>query len=173
MTNEQNPLRELSQQIVQSLSAHGLTCATAESCTGGLVAASITSVPGASGVFPGGAVTYNNAMKQKILSVYPGILAEFSAISPQTAAAMAEGVRGLTGADIGVSVTGNAGPEPSEGKPVGTVFLGIDSNWTRRTELLKLPDPPPNREAIRQAAVHRALELILETAQQKEQLEGR
>lgn len=151
-------------ELLECLSTRELTCATAESCTGGLAAACITEIAGISRVFLGGAVTYTNEMKQKLLGVNAETIEQFSAISAETAAEMAVGIRRLTGADISVSVTGNAGPEPSEGKPVGMIFIGIDSRWRSETEELTLHG---SREEIRCAAATEMLKQIVITAKQK------
>ena len=103
----------LAAETVQRLQQAGLQLAAAESCTGGLIAARITSVSGASGVFHCGMVTYSNDMKEKMLGVSHETLQRCSAVSAETAAEMAAGARRFSGADIAVSVTGNAGPEPS------------------------------------------------------------
>lgn len=103
--------KTLEQQVIAALKAHGLTLATAESCTGGLTAKRLTDVPGASAVFLGGVVSYTNGVKERVLGVPHGTLEAYSAVSDPTARAMAEGVRTLTGADFGLSVTGVAGPD--------------------------------------------------------------
>ena len=102
----------------------GLTLATAESCTGGLVAARLTSVPGSSDVFLGGVVAYANEVKEAELDVPAEVLAEHGAVSAETAAAMARGARERLGADVAVAVTGIAGPGGgTPEKPVGLVYL--------------------------------------------------
>lgn len=154
----------INQQLVYLLTHKKLTCAVAESCTGGLVAASITDVSGASQVFAGGVVTYTNDTKQKILLVNSETLRQHSAVSPHTATEMAVGVRRLTGADIAASVTGNAGPEPSEGKPVGMVWVAVDSVLGTQVVEMKLDGVPMTRDGIRQAAVQCVLEIIYSTA---------
>ena len=104
----------------------GLTFAAAESCTGGLIAKRITDLPGASAVFRGGVVSYTNGVKEKVLGVPADTLERFGAVSRETALAMAEGVRRLTGADLAVSVTGICGPASDErNTPVGTGFVGL------------------------------------------------
>ncbi|MEG2073970.1 MAG: CinA family protein, partial [Angelakisella sp.] len=105
-----------------------------------------------------------NEMKQRLLGVNIETLEHFSAVSPQTAAEMAAGIRSRTGADIGVSVTGNAGPQASEGKPVGMVFIGIDSPWHSVVTEMQLSG---SREDIRCAAATEALKQIVLTARQK------
>ena len=152
----------LAAETVQRLQQAGLQLAAAESCTGGLIAARITSVSGASGVFHCGMVTYSNDMKEKMLGVSHETLQRFSAVSAETAAEMAAGARRFSGADIAVSVTGNAGPEPSEGKPVGEVYIAADSAWYQETA--KLDCPPLSgvvRQQIRMLAAEKALRMAL------------
>ncbi len=109
------------------LRACGLTMALAESCTGGLISHLITTVAGCSDYYLGGICSYSNAMKSRVLMVSPMILEKYGAVSGETAEAMARGIRTLTGADLGLSVTGIAGPGGGTNeKPVGTVFFGID-----------------------------------------------
>ena len=104
----------------------GLTLATAESCTGGLVAERMTAIPGASAVYRGGVVSYWTSVKGAVLGVPQETLDTYGAVSEETARAMAEGVCRITGADIGVSITGVAGPDPDErGVPVGIVYIGL------------------------------------------------
>ena len=108
------------------LTERGLTFAAAESCTGGLIAKRITDLPGASRVFMGGVVSYTNQVKAEVLGVPRALLEEYGAVSEPVAAAMAEGARRVCSADMAVSVTGCAGPEPDErGTPVGTGFVGF------------------------------------------------
>jgi nicotinamide-nucleotide amidase len=136
----------------------GLTLATAESCTGGLVSARLTAVPGASAVFLGGVVAYANDVKRAELGVPAAILEEHGAVSAEAAKAMAHGVRERLGADVGVAVTGVAGPDGgTEEKPVGLVFVhvvGPDGEEARRTEL------PGDREMVRGRATAAALHLV-------------
>ncbi len=122
--------------LVERLKEKGLKIAVAESCTGGLLAERITQVPGASEVFDCGVCTYANRIKNQLLGVKEDTLRKYGAVSEQTAAEMAAGVRKLADADIGISTTGIAGPGGgTEEKPVGTVFVGIDS----KTETVVLP----------------------------------
>ena len=138
--------------------ARGLTLATAESCTGGMVAARLTSVPGSSDVFVGGVVAYANTVKASELGVAQEVLDQHGAVSAETAAAMAHGVRARLGVDIGVAVTGVAGPGGgTEEKPVGLVFVhvvGPEGEEARRTEL------PGDREMIRGRATAASLHLV-------------
>lgn len=105
----------------------GLTVATAESLTAGLVASALADVPGASSVLQGGIVAYQADVKHKLLDVDAELLSSAGAVDPRVAAAMAEGARRALGADIGVATTGVAGPTPHQGKAVGTVFTAIST----------------------------------------------
>ncbi|TGB03114.1 CinA family protein [Streptomyces sp. MZ04] len=107
------------------LGARGETLAVAESLTGGLVAAEVTAVPGASRVFRGSVTAYATELKHKVLGVDDGLLAERGAVDAEVALQMAAGVREVLGADWGIATTGVAGPEPQDGKPVGTVFVAV------------------------------------------------
>lgn len=157
--------KSLEQRLVPLLSQKKLICTTAESCTGGLVAERITSVPGVSAVYCGGFVTYNNEMKHKLLGVSERTLEEYTAVSVETAFEMAKGAREKTGADIAVSITGNAGPSASEGKPVGMVFVAVSSLWhNEAVELSTEVLPTDTREEIRIKACNKALELIIKIA---------
>jgi nicotinamide-nucleotide amidase len=164
-------LSALAGQTVAALKEKNLLLATAESCTGGMIAAAITSVSGASGVFHCGMVTYSNDMKEKMLGVSRETLERFSAVSAETAAEMAAGARFFSGADIGVAVTGNAGPEPSEGKPVGEVYAAVDSPLHREVRRLCCPDSIEGnvRETIRRMTAELALQMVLETIARNEQ----
>ncbi|MEV2275179.1 nicotinamide-nucleotide amidohydrolase family protein [Nocardiopsis sp. NPDC049922] len=111
--------------VHRALLQAGTTCATAESLTGGLIGAHLTSVPGASTTYRGGVVTYATDTKAGLLGVPADLLAAHGAVHPDVAAHMALGVRRLLGADYGVAVTGVAGPDPQDGRPVGTVFAAV------------------------------------------------
>ena len=148
-------------ELVATLRAAGASVSTAESCTGGLVAARITSVSGASEAFKYGAVTYCNEAKNKILGVEKETLDSFGAVSAETAAEMAAGVRKIMNAEIGVSVTGLAGPNGGEGKPVGLVYVAVNSdNYSEVTENHFSGD----RISVRNQAADKALELALRAA---------
>ncbi|WP_107725665.1 competence/damage-inducible protein A [Desmospora activa] len=118
---------------IRALSEKRQTVALAESCTGGLIARMLTAIPGASNVFRGGFVSYSDDAKQKWLHVSSEVLASAGAISEAAARSMAEGAMAQLDADWGVSVTGVAGPDPAEGKPVGLVFLGIAAKEGKTT----------------------------------------
>ena len=152
--------------LVLALKEKGLVAATAESCTGGLVSAAITGIPGASAVFAGGVCTYTNELKMKLLGVSAQTLEEKGAVSPDTARQMAEGVRKLTGADIGVGITGIAGPDGgSAEKPVGLVYIAVSSNAHSEVKKLLLSRGHKNeRNAIRSLAALNALAMMLTAA---------
>jgi nicotinamide-nucleotide amidase len=114
------------QLLTDALLGAQATCAAAESCTGGLIGKYLTDLPGSSRVFWGGVIAYSNTAKQKLLGVEEGVLAKHGAVSRETAAAMAEGVLSRSEADVGIAVTGVAGPEGgTREKPVGTVWIGV------------------------------------------------
>jgi nicotinamide-nucleotide amidase len=118
-------LHRIAGEAVAGAIGRGLTVATAESLTAGMVAAVLADIPGASGMLQGGVVSYQNSVKADVLGVPRDLLEAVGAVDGQVAAAMAAGARRICGADIGVSTTGVAGPEPHEGKDVGAVFVGI------------------------------------------------
>ena len=147
-------------EIFDTLSGRGRTLAVAESCTGGGLGAALTAVPGSSNVFVGGVIAYANSVKVDLLGVSLSVLETRGAVSSETAAAMATGVRRATGADWGVAITGIAGPgggDPS--RPVGTVWIcasGPAVESTRCERHLFTGD----RERIRSSSVRAALELL-------------
>jgi nicotinamide-nucleotide amidase len=119
------PADPLAASVVASLVARGETLATAESLTGGLIGAAVTAVPGSSAAYRGGVVTYATELKHTLGRVPAEVLERFGVISPETAAAMASGVREAADADWGLAVTGVAGPEPQEGHEAGEVWVGL------------------------------------------------
>ena len=150
------------EELVEILRRHGLILSTAESCTGGLVAKKITDIPGSSDVFELGMVTYANRIKTEFLGVSEEILSTVGAVSRQTAEAMAEGIVKASGADIGVGITGIAGPGGgSAEKPVGTVWVSIlyKSLGVKRTECLHLDG---DRESVREQTADIVIEHIVE-----------
>ena len=153
-------------ELIRMLLDKKSTVATAESCTGGMVAARLTSVSGASGAFKYGAVTYCNEAKNILLGVSTETLDEHGAISAETAKEMAEGIRKVMGADIGVSVTGNAGPGAAEEKPVGLVFVGVSSE--KYSAVLK-NHFEGDRVSVREQAADAALLLALSAAEKLEE----
>ncbi|HEX7389573.1 MAG TPA: nicotinamide-nucleotide amidohydrolase family protein [Acidiphilium sp.] len=144
--------------------ARGLTVTTAESCTGGMIAAAITDIAGSSAAFGFGFVTYADSAKVALLGIDPALIARHGAVSAETAAAMAGGALARSGADRAVAVTGVAGPGGgSATKPVGTVWFGL----ARRdgATLTERQVFPGDRAAIRSATVDRALDLLIASLQ--------
>ncbi len=141
--------------VGQILKDKGWKLATAESCTGGLISHRITNISGSSAYFLGGVNSYSNALKMNLLGVPEEMLATFGAVSAETAAAMASGIRRLTGADAGVAVTGIAGPDGgSPEKPVGLVYFAVDLPGIAKVEKrLFKSDRLGNKEASAQAAL--------------------
>ncbi|MFG2502066.1 CinA family protein [Streptomyces sp. NPDC048441] len=113
-------------EVLRLLQARGETLAVAESLTGGLVAAELTAVPGASKVFRGSVTAYATALKHEVLGVDSTLLAERGAVDADVALGMAAGVREVMGTDWGIATTGVAGPDPQDGQPVGTVFVAVE-----------------------------------------------
>lgn len=119
-------LESQAKEIIDAYRVRNLTFAAAESCTGGLLSALFTEIPGSSVVFEGGAVTYSNALKYKLLGVPQDILATHGAVSKEVASAMALGAKHMAGTNVAISITGIAGPDGgTEDKPVGLVFIGL------------------------------------------------
>ena len=148
------------EELVAMLIARRETVATAESCTGGLVAAALTDIPGVSACYPGGVVSYANEVKQRALDVPAEILETRGAVSPECAEAMAAGVRRRFGTDWSVVTTGIAGPDGgTPEKPVGLVYIGVagPDGVTVSRNLF-----PGNRAAVRAATVRRALSQLLD-----------
>jgi len=146
--------------VLHRAGAANLKIATAESCTGGMIAAAITDIAGSSHVFERGFVTYSNEAKADLLGVPAALIAEHGAVSEAVALAMAEGALSRSRADIAVAVTGIAGPGGGSGeKPVGLVYIGAGRRGHPVTVERHLF--PGNRGAVRRAAAHRALELLL------------
>jgi nicotinamide-nucleotide amidase len=140
----------------------GKTVATAESCTGGLIAKRLTDIPGSSAAVLGGFVTYTNEMKMSMLGVSPDTLEQYTAVSEQTAAEMARGARMRTGADVALSTTGFAGPGGgTDDCPVGTVFVGISTETGEKVKRLTL-SPDRSRDYIRTLAASHALRILLD-----------
>ena len=146
----------LAADVLRGAAARGWTLGVAESLTGGLVVASLVAVPGASAVLRGAVVAYATDLKTSLLGVGAGLLAERGAVDPDVAAAMADGVRRVTGADVGIATTGVAGPDPQDGKRPGLVFVAVSTPGVTRVDLLDLAG---DRAAIRDGAVAGALAL--------------
>lgn len=150
---------DAARDLLAELEHRGLTLATAESCTGGLLAAALTAIPGSSAVVGCGFVTYSNEAKQAMLGVPAALLAQHGAVSEPVAHAMAEGALAASGADLAVSCTGIAGPGgATPGKPVGLVFVAAarrDAPTRVRRHVF-----PGDRTAVRAATVAEALALV-------------
>lgn len=153
-------IRELSRQIVEVCTERGLKVATAESCTGGMISAAITSVPGSSAVIELGVCSYSNRIKQELLKVSEQTLDKETEYSVDCAEEMADGVLKLSRADFAVSTSGIAGPSgDTEDDPVGTVYIGVCSEERSTIERFVFPDM--GRDNIRAAATEKALSMLL------------
>ena len=156
----EDAIRDTAARVLDACRARGLKIATAESCTGGLVAGALTEIPGSSDVFDRGFVTYSNAAKQQILSVAAAILELHGAVSRETADAMAAGALAMSDADLAVAITGIAGPAGgSAEKPVGLVhFAAASRDGCRVHRERRYGDA--GRSAVRQQAVAEALAML-------------
>lgn len=158
-------IAKLAEQVIAENIAAGRTIALAESCTGGLVAAALTEIPGSSAVFGSGFVTYSNEAKIKMLGVNEDILDTFGAVSVAVAWAMALGALKKSGADIAVAISGVAGPDGgSDQKPVGTVVFAVAEKDKDTEDMIadrKDFGPDKSRSEIRSIAALYALELLL------------
>ncbi len=150
--------RELATEILRLLTAAGQTVAAAESLTGGLVAAALTDIPGSSVAFRGGVVAYATELKAQLLGVDSRMLAAHGPVYAPVAAAMADGVRKLLGATVGVATTGVAGPGPADGWPQGTLHIAVSLADDTVVRTMALAG---NRDEVRRLAVERALGLLL------------
>ena len=151
-------VQELAISLIKKLQEKNLTISVAESLTGGLVAASLTEIPGASKVFKGSITAYSDEIKQNILNVNKETILKFTSISEQVALEMAINVRTIMKSDIGISTTGVAGPEKSAGFAPGLVFVAIsigDHNMCQKLEITG------DRSKIRNQTVHEILQLTL------------
>jgi nicotinamide-nucleotide amidase len=150
--------RQLAGEAITLLIERGQTVAVAESLTGGMLAAALTSIPGASAAFRGGVVAYATDLKASLLGVPGSLLDRHGAVHPDVAAAMAEGARGRLAGTFGVATTGVAGPDPADGQPVGTVYIAVcRQGWTAGRRLAL----GGSRPEIRTASVGHALALLV------------
>lgn len=149
----------LAADLVTRLTAAGQTVAVAESLTGGLVCAALTEAAGASVVVRGGVVAYASDLKAQVLGVDEALLTQMGAVDAGVAEQMAAGVRALTGATYGLATTGVAGPDPADGKPVGTVYVALVGPGASRVEGLALSG---DRAGIRVQCVRAVLMLLAE-----------
>lgn len=151
---------DLAARVVALLKEKKRTLALAESCTGGLVAAQITEVPGCSAVFGTGVVSYSCACKEKLLGVRRETLERYGAVSKETALEMARGVRQQSGASIGLSITGEAGPKTAEPRPVGTVYIALADGKRSWVQEWQLDFGGSDRAGIRRSAALAALDML-------------
>ena len=143
--------------VGEKLKTKAATVACAESCTGGLVTSMLTDVPGSSGYVCGSVVCYTNEIKHRVVGVSKTTLEKYTAVSRETAQEMACGIRQLMQTDYGLATTGNLGPEPSEGKPVGLVYIAVASETGVTCEELHLKG---SRSENKKAVAERALALL-------------
>lgn len=151
----------VAERIVSEGASRGVSVATAESLTAGWIAAAVADVPGASAVLRGGVVSYHNEVKQELLGVDASLLQSRGSVDPEVARQMAQGARRVCGSDFAVSSTGVAGPEPHDGKDVGTVFIGYaGAAGSGSVECHFTGDRQEIRGQARDVALERLLELI-------------
>lgn len=158
----------LGQRIIDLLRDRNKTIVTAESCTGGLIAAALTDVPGASAAVHGGYITYSNAAKSRMIQVPSRLIHDYGAVSNQVARAMADGARNTARVDIAVSATGIAGPDGgTEKKPVGLVYVAVSTDLA--TVVIEHRFGDIGRDAVRKATVAAALDLVLQVMSSDEE----
>jgi PncC family amidohydrolase len=156
----------LSKELLDTAKAHDVTIGVVESCTGGLLGAAITAMPGSSSVFQGGFLTYSNTLKQKLVGVSADTLRAHGAVSEETAREMATGARERLRVDLAMSITGVAGPGGgSPSKPVGTVCFGLALDSGVLTETEVFDDLSRNR--VRDYAVIHAMNMLIRAADRK------
>lgn len=153
-----NEIYALAVSCIKELTKNGISLSCAESCTGGMFSSYITSVPGVSAVYEMGITTYSNRIKTDILGVNKDTVAQFGAVSRQTAKEMAIRIRKIASSDIGVSITGEAGPTSSEGKAPGTVYIALADDSTVYIEKLNIN--PLSRDYVRENAVKAVFQLV-------------
>ena len=152
---------EPGKRIIDLLAEKKQTIVTAESCTGGMIAAALTDIPGASAAVYGGYVTYANSAKSRMIHVQARLIRDYGAVSNQVARAMADGARNTARADYAVAVTGIAGPDGgSERKPVGLVYIAVSSELA--TVVIEHRFGDLGRDEVRKSSVKAALELVLQ-----------
>lgn len=154
-------LDSLSERVIAFYKEKGLTIATAESCTGGLIAKLLTDIAGSSAVFSGSCVTYTNEVKERLLGVKPETIKAYTEVSFACAEEMAKGVKTAVGTDVGISTTGYAGPAGgTEKDPVGTVYIGWSYGGKTGSERFQARQGA-GREDVRNASAKRVLEILL------------
>lgn len=158
-------LGKLADVVTDRAQARGVMIATAESCTGGLIAATLTEIPGSSKALDRGFITYSNGAKTEMLGVLPETLAAHGAVSEEVAAEMAQGARQNSAAQVAVSVTGVAGPGSTGTKPEGRVCFAISDARGTRTETVDFG--PIGRSNVRRATVAHALQMLIDALESK------
>lgn len=154
-----DPIQRLAVKAGELLSASGKTLATAESCTGGLLAGAVTAIAGSSAYFLGGVISYDNSVKMEVLGVASDLIGSHGAVSAEVAASMAHNALRLFQADIALSVTGIAGPGgATPNKPVGTTFIALASDDAQEVKHFHFSG---NRAGNREASVHEALVMLV------------
>lgn len=151
-------VNDLAYELIQKLAQQHLTISVAESLTGGLVAASLTQIPGASAVFKGGIIAYRDEIKQKVLKVDSALITKFTSISEPVAQNMATNIREIMNTDIGIATTGVAGPDKSDGFAPGIVFVAISIGDHKICQKLELVG---DRTQIRDQSVNEIFKLTL------------
>lgn len=156
-----SPEPVLAQRIIELLRDTNKTIVTAESCTGGLIAATLTDIPGASAAVHGGYITYSNTAKSRMIQVPSRLIHDYGAVSNQVARAMADGARNTARVDIAVSATGIAGPDGgTEKKPIGLVYVAVSTDLA--TVVIEHRFGDIGREEVRKATVKAALDLVMQ-----------
>lgn len=153
-------LKALAERALKAATDKGVMLATAESCTGGMISATLSDIPGCSGALDRGFITYSNQAKTEMLGVSPETIEAHGAVSPEVAAEMAAGARDRAKVGLAVSVTGVAGPGGTENKPEGRVCFGIADERGTRTETVDFG--PLGRDGVRRATTAHALRMMIE-----------
>ncbi len=158
-TNPQDVTNSLASEAARLLFETGLTVATAKSCTGGLLSGALTGIPGSSAYFLGGIVSYDNKVKSGILGVPPDLIEAHGAVSAQVALSMAQRIRALLAVDIGMSVTGIAGPGgATQNKPVGTTYIALAAHDFEGVQHFRFGG---DREGNRASSVRASLKMLV------------
>ena len=158
---KKSPEPSLGKRIIDLLRDSNKTIVTAESCTGGLIAAALTDIPGASAALYGGFISYSNTAKSRMIQVPQRLIHDYGAVSNQVARAMADGARNTARADVAVSATGIAGPDGgTEKKPIGLVYVAVSTDLA--TVVIEHRFGDIGRDEVRKATVAAALDLIIQ-----------
>lgn len=162
MDNFEKQINELSQNVVDLLINNNFKISTAESCTGGMLASSISNIIGSSIVFEFGVITYSDRVKNQKLNISKEILKDFGAVSQQTSELMAKNIKDISDSNVGVSITGLAGPNgDGSGKEIGTVFISVYKDGEMNTQKFIFNEKPYSRIEIKKMSTINALKMIL------------